>query len=1408
VAAGANVLFGTVASGSGPFTFVWKHNGSVLSGQTGSTLALNNVGALAAGEYCVEVTGACAAVTNCAMLVVRGDNVNVTPIVDPEVCEGANASFSTTASGAASFSYAWRKDGMLIPGATGSTLSINNAQLSDAGIYCVEVTWLTGSITSCAPLTVKSPTTATIQGIEMQECHLSSPQEQAESGFSMTIVEGYPACELRTTLAHVPSGGTVHDGTYLGWCIDYSSLISRDTIYTPTMYLSTGTLPPSLQNPNWSYVNYILNHKHGTSIDIQNAIWHFIGGPVPSNDPDYYPASQTALDMIDDATSNGGDFMPGPGQIMAVVLDMGGNVQNNIIEVRCPGYAEDCEGEIAVICVKAGGTGPFTYQWYKDGVAIQGENAECLEIDPATSDDSGVYTVTVTGACGSATATAGLVIHDSVSVEILAANSIHHHDERECPVEVNLCLSEQGAVYALVNGGGTYSYEWYRNGVLLPCNTCDLHFNNVTANDAGNYTVKVRGACDDTTRCFTVNVRQPVRLALLQDIYACQDGYVSIDAIVTGDGPFTYIWKHNGIVLPGETNSSLVFIQVSSFDAGQYTVEIIGSCNYVISSMNLVIRTRTEITPLAGQTVCEGEPAEFGTETAGTGPFQFVWLKNGQVLPGQNGLSLAIPSAKPEDSGTYTICVIGPCNNVTNSATLTVKALAHVIQLADQAACLGEAATFTAQVTGTGPLSYVWKKGNQVIAGQNGNTLTVAHCTANDAGVYTVEVTGPCNMTSASATLVINVQTDIAALANRTVCEDDAVTFSTTATGTGPHSFIWKKNGNVLAGQNNNSLKIAHAGTADAGAYTVEVHGLCNTVSSSATLVVNQKTAVAALGNKTSCIGETVVFSAVGTGTGPLTYVWHKDGAVLAGQHESTLVIDGAAETDAGQYSVEVQGVCNSATASATLTINALTEITALSNATKCLGESVTFSVTASGTGPFSYLWKKDGSVLPGQTNHTLTIAAVAQADAGSYEIEVTGACGSVKKSASLTINTPLQIVSLPRVERCVGESVTFNPGVTGSGPLTFSWIKNGMAVPSETNATCTLHAVTAADSGYYTVIVTGPCNTMRSDTMLVVNLPVTATALSAQTKCAGESLMLGTTASGTGPITYVWRKDGNVLAGKTGSSITIASLTTADAGLYSVEVKGTCNSVTNRAVIGVNTPITATALANVTKCEGEIAIFSTTASGTGPISYIWRKDGVIVPGQTAGELRINPARPGDAGTYSVEVLGACNSVTRSATLTVNALTAVTPLASQTNCVGATITFATSVTGGSPTLIVWRKDGSILAGQTNSTLVLTNVTTANAGLYTVEVTGPCNTATSGATLALGTCMIESIKKLGDTVEVRMKGATGRTYALECSFDLLHWQQIGTQLDLTGVMTFTDSNNHGTQMKFYRAVLLP
>ncbi|NBP25523.1 MAG: hypothetical protein EBU81_13430, partial [Proteobacteria bacterium] len=69
-------------------------------------------------------------------------------------------------------------------------------------------------------------------------------------------------------------------------------------------------------------------------------------------------------------------------------------------------------------------------------------------------------------------------------------------------------------------------------------------------------------------------------------------------------------------------------------------------------------------------------------------------------------------------------------------------------------------------------------------------------------------------------------------------------------------------------------------------------------------------------------------------------------------------------------------------------------------------GGSVTMTVTASSLLPLSYQWRKGGVAISGATAASYTIASVAAADAGSYDVVVANASGAIVSNvAGLTVN-------------------------------------------------------------------------------------------------------------------------------------------------------------------------------------------------------------------------------------------------------------------------------------------------------------------------------------------------------------------------------------------------------------------
>jgi hypothetical protein len=151
--------------------------------------------------------------------------------------------------------------------------------------------------------------------------------------------------------------------------------------------------------------------------------------------------------------------------------------------------------------------------------------------------------------------------------------------------------------------------------------------------------------------------------------------------------------------------------------------------------------------------------------------------------------------------------------------------------------------------------------------------------------------------------------------------------------------------------------------------------------------------------------------------------------------------------------------------------------------------------------------------------------------------------------------------------------------------------------------------------------------------------------------RCAGESITICATVEGEPAPTLQWFKGGAPIAGQNGPCLTLGPLTEADEAVYTLVATNDCGQDKEGVTLTVDELTTTTPLAPAEACPGDTVMFSTVASGTGPFTYAWTKDGALIPGEAGDTLVIESYVPGDAGEYCVIVTGACNQVTECAPL-------------------------------------------------------------------------------------------------------------------------------------------------------------
>ena len=161
-------------------------------------------------------------------------------------------------------------------------------------------------------------------------------------------------------------------------------------------------------------------------------------------------------------------------------------------------------------------------------------------------------------------------------------------------------------------------------------------------------------------------------------------------------------------------------------------------------------------------------------------------------------------------------------------------------------------------------------------------------------------------------------------------------------------------------------------------------------------------------GSLTVAAGQTATFRVSAGGTPPLFYQWQKNDLDLAGATNSILTLSNVTVAEAGNYRVVVTNAYGAATSSVAVLTIGLPPVIVSQPASRSAsdGETVVFSVSAEGTAPLSYQWQRNGSDLPGANGPTLTLSEVTFADAANYTVVIQNEFGSITSStATLSIS-------------------------------------------------------------------------------------------------------------------------------------------------------------------------------------------------------------------------------------------------------------------------------------------------------------------------------------------------------------------------------------------------------------------
>lgn len=280
----------------------------------------------------------------------------------------------------------------------------------------------------------------------------------------------------------------------------------------------------------------------------------------------------------------------------------------------------------------------------------------------------------------------------------------------------------------------------------------------------------------------------------------------------------------------------------------------------------------------------------------------------------------------------------------------------------------------------------------------------------------------------------------------------------------------------------------------------------------------------------------------------------------------------------------------------------------------------------------------------------------------------------------------------------------------------------------------------------------------------------------------SGGLVILSARASGTGPLDYQWYRDGTALSGQTEPTLTLNAASPADAGAYYAVVANALGSQTSAvAVVTVDLPPPPSVL-GLAATETGVAVGLRGQAGSawnmyrspdlaGPWTPLAQ---VSIPPPTAGELLgdvfladSNP--PPDMAFYAAVL---------ALPPTLPAISA-QPVSSTTFHEGGDGVLSIVVEGVSPISYQWWQGGVPLAGETNQTLTIYDVTTNRAGYYFAVVSNAYGAVTSSVAVVTVEPAPFIVKVDGILVTATSEGSAYGRYASNVvngvTFDAYFWQ---------------------------------
>lgn len=679
-----------------------------------------------------------------------------------------------------------------------------------------------------------------------------------------------------------------------------------------------------------------------------------------------------------------------------------------------------CQGSFNVLNAQVGDH--FSYQWYKNGVALIDSTHSTLNVL-----DSGAYTLQVKRFGCEAISNPLIVKAQTLPLAHLNTNS-----------QLSICAGSSFNLQADSSIGQTF--EWYKNDSLIPFETHTQY----SVSDSGNYAVKVtQNGCSALSSVVHVNnIALPYANLQGDSAYEfCEGNTQQLTANVVNG--YTYAWYKNDTLILGADST-----EYYAASSGNYVFETtFTGCSMRSPIVHVLVNAapKTFVNVADTLVLCVGESKVL--EAFADSNYSYQWYKNDTLIAGADSASLFI-----EEEANYKLIT----SNGICSATAELAVLVHpsplAVIIADSLIEICAGTSYQLKSNKSIGYTYQWLKNNTPIVGAN--TFKYA---ASDSGYYAVQINlNSCVNTSNQIHVVLH------NLAPSFIYTDDSTTFCQGNSVELKSHFIfgnnyqWYRNGASLANQTDSSLMVSQSGN-----YTlVQSDSLCNNLSNVISVLVKALPLAHITPNASThlCFGSAVILSCDSAAN--YSFEWYKNNSLLTATGAQLSV------SDSGYYAVKVTNDgCTALSDSIVVYQNQIlsASILALDTVKVCSGSSYLFVSDA--LQGLNYQWLFNGTAIPFASDTAFEATAN-----GAYSISISDAFCAYTSTTKVLENFATTLVSLASFSSVCPNDSAF--ALSGGMPMGGSYSGNGISL----NTFYPANAALGFNSVNYTYIDSNQC--------------------------------------------------------------------------------------------------------------------------------------------------------------------------------------------------------------------------------------------------------------------------------------------------------------------------------------------